>query len=177
MILKSPGMLYKNCPLSRKGIKVNKRKRSPHERGKFKEELIMNKNSTFEEIVRKHTNNSKEETTMSKKHNHSIYAAIRTINSPSFKDEMKEYLWRNPDAMFTWHKLWWDDDTMMVIEFYRQMDITERELKKNIREFCNLGDSKDRCRTLEAAFNRGDFIIKKGHIDGRMVIVVQILVD
>lgn len=134
----------------------------------------MNKNSTFEEIVRKHTNNSKEETTMSKK---SIYDAIDVIKSESFKTEMKEDLWRNPDTMFTWHKLWWNDDTTMVVKFFHQKNFTEREFRKEAIKFCNMGDSKDRCRRLEYAFRHGDYIVKKGHIDGRMVIIVQILID
>lgn len=131
-------------------------------------------NKKLAEIVNQ--NAKKEETNMTKRSN-SIYAAIRVVNSESFKNEMKEELWNTPNIQRSWHKLWWDDDTTMVVKFFGQKNISGRELHNDIVKFCNLGDSKERCRQLENAFRHGDYLLKKGHVDGRMVIIVQILVD
>ena len=130
-------------------------------------------NKKLAEIVNQ--NAKKEENNMTK--DHSIYEAIEKVRSESFRKDMKEELWRTPNIQRAWHKLWWDDDTTMVLKFFGQKEMTERELNSDIRKFCNIGDSKERCRQLENAFLRGDCLIKKGHIDGRMVIIVQILVD
>jgi head-tail adaptor len=136
------------------------------------------KNKSFEEIVKECVaNNTKKEETNMTHHSNSIYAAIRVVNSNSFRNEMKEELWRTPNIQLSYHKLWYDDDTTMVIKFFGQKSITERELNSKIIKFCNIPDSKERCRKLEAAFRHGDYLIKKGHVDGRMVIIVQILVD
>lgn len=130
-------------------------------------------NKKLAEIVNQ--NAKKEENNMTK--NHSIYAAIEKVKTDAFREDMKEEFWKTPNLQLSWHKLWYDDDTTMVLKFFGQKEMTERELSRKIIDFCNFGDSKARCRQLENAFRRGDYLIKKGHVDGHMVIIIQILVD
>jgi hypothetical protein len=130
-------------------------------------------NKKLAEIVNQ--NAKKEDSNMN--NNHSIYAAIEAVKTDAFREDMKEEFWKTPNLQLSWHQLWWDDDTTMDLKFFGQKNITEQALARIIIRFCDRGDSKARCRELEAAYRRGDYLVKKGHVDGHMVIIIQILID
>lgn len=114
---------------------------------------------------------TKEETTMSK----TIFDAIQYVKSEEFKLQKKESFWNSPTMTKSWETLFGRDD-LFAITVYSGI-LREAEFNRIVRDACEFGDSKKRCSMLKAAFRQGEFLIKKGHVDGRLVIVVQILVD
>lgn len=114
---------------------------------------------------------TKEETTMSK----TIFDAIRHVKSEEFKAQKKESFWNSPTMTRSWETLF-GQDNLFAITVYSGV-LREAEFTRIVRDACDFGDSKKRCAELKAAFRQGEFLIKKGHVDGRLVIVVQILVD
>ena len=130
----------------------------------------MNKKNTATATATSTANNKKEKTTMK-----TIFDAIQYVKSEEFKFQKKESFWNSPIMTKSWETLFGQDD-IFVITVYSGV-LKDAEFNRIVRDACEFGDSKRRCAELKAAFNRGDFICKKGHIDGRLVIVVQLLVD
>ena len=119
--------------------------------------------------------NKKEETTMSKKHD--IYEAIDYVKSPAFKAEMMEAYWRTKGLAKSWSMFMGQDNVVIIKIFEDKNFLTPREMNSIMKNFCDFGDSKRRCTELFTAWQKGDYIAKHGHIDGRLVVIVQLLVD
>ena len=119
------------------------------------------------------TTATEEETTMNK----NIFDAIADVKSDNFRQDMIKTAWEVENINLDYYKMFYDQDDIAVIRLFKQKSLSDGEFRRIMHRFCDMGDSKKRCHELASAFDRGEFIVKKGHIDGRLVIIVQILVD
>jgi len=126
-------------------------------------------------VTNANTTNNEEETAMTNKKN--IFDAIQEIKADWFRQDMITTAWEIRDINLDYFKMFQEQDDIAVIRLFKQSHLSDNEFRRIIHRFCEMGDSKRRCRELAAAFDHGDFIVKKGHIDGRLIIIVQILVD
>ena len=114
-------------------------------------------------------------TTTSKKHD--IYEAIEYVKSPAFKAEMMEAYWRTKGLAKSWSMFMGLDNFVIIKIFEDKQFLTPKEMDSIMQNFCEFGDSKRRCAELYGAWKAGNYISKHGHIDGRLIIIVQLLVD
>ena len=131
----------------------------------------MNKKNAVENTA----NTQKEEATVATK-KWNILNAIEEVKTDYFREMYIQSAWDHPDALYDWAFVS-DQDDICVIRTFKQKVITDRDFRRIVMNFCESGDSKKRCAELKTAFLRGEYLVKKGHIDGRLVIIVQILVD
>lgn len=108
---------------------------------------------------------------------YNVYHAIEYVKSPDFKQEMMSAYWQTKGLTKSWSMFMGQDNVVIIKIFEDRRFLTPREMNHIMSDFCQFGDSKRRCAELYAAWKRGDYVAKHGHIDDRLVVIVELLVD